>query len=328
MKTLLLIEKTEIILNFKKSFMESFQKLGINSICYEVDKEKSFEIQRKEILQSIHDNHITACLMINDITKDKEFFMTKDILHATPCYVWFVDAALRMKRKDPNLQCYKEIYTFEPQDIAYGMRVYGRKFKYLPLTAGDSIFCSHPDKEPYVYDLSFIGLVAGCPKRLEILDAVAEYCAQHGKKMICYGHFWHNSHTLQRIAGAIRFKIKHPYLYKYIINKRIEPYEAAKIYKCTRINLNIHIPQHTGFNCRTFEILGNSNFELCDIQNTDSIHFEDGKHIVFYRNTQEVLEKIKYYLQHDTEREQIAAQGGKYVREYYSFNKILGKIFQ
>lgn len=127
---------------------------------------------------------------------------------------------------------------------------------------------------------------------------------------------------------SIKFKIKHPYLHKFVVNKRITAQEAANIYKRTRINLNIHIPKHTGFNCRTFEILGNGNFELCDQQNLDYIYFEDGKHIVFYKNKSDLLKKIEYYLTHDKEREKIANQGGIYVNKQYSFDKILGKIIK
>lgn len=112
------------------------------------------------------------------------------------------------------------------------------------------------------------------------------------------------------------------------MNKRICAQDAANIYQHTRINLNIHIPKHSGFNCRTFEILGGHNFELCDIQNLEYIKLEDGEHIVFYKNKQDLLEKIAYYLNNDTKREKIANQGGAYVNEYYSFDKSLQKIFR
>ncbi len=327
MHILLLLSKVQTILNFKKSFLEGFCTLGIQTICYEVDDERSFDIQREEVLQCIHHNHITACLMINDISHHNKFFINENMLKTVNCYVWFVDAAYN-NIKDPNLKLYKGVYTFEPKDIAYGLKTYGLKFTYLPLTAGQSTFCNNNQKKEYIYDISFIGLVSGCAKRLEYLDAVAKYCAQHHKKMACYGHFWHSAHPLQNMLESIKFKIKHPYLHKFVVNKRISPQDAAEIYKCTRINLNIHIPKHTGFNCRTFEILGNGNFELCDKQNLDVIHLEDGKHIVFYKNKSDLLKKIEYYLKNDKEREQIANQGGRYVNEQYSFDKVLEKIIK
>ena len=63
-----MLPKVGTILNFKNSFLEAFCKLNMNVTCYEVDGEKNFDIQRKEAMQCIQDKHITACLMINDIS--------------------------------------------------------------------------------------------------------------------------------------------------------------------------------------------------------------------------------------------------------------------
>ena len=37
--------------------------------------------------------------------------------------------------------------------------------------------------------------------------------------------------------------------------------------------------------------------------------FEDGKHCVFYRSIDEAVDKARYYLKHDAEREKIARAG-------------------
>jgi len=46
--------------------------------------------------------------------------------------------------------------------------------------------------------------------------------------------------------------------------------------------------------------------------------FVDGKHLVLYDNLEDLEDKIKYYLEHDEEREQIARQGMEFVRENHS----------
>lgn len=146
MHILLLLPKVQTVLNFKKSFLEGFCALGIKAICYEVDGERSFDIQREEVFQCIRNNRITDCLMINDISHHNEFFINEDILKAVNCYVWFVDAAY-CNIKDPNLKLYKGVYSFEPKDIEYGLKTYGLKFTYLPLTAGQSTFCNCNQKK-------------------------------------------------------------------------------------------------------------------------------------------------------------------------------------
>ena len=174
----------------------------------------------------------------------------------------------------------------------------------------------------------FATLVSGSEKRLKILNAIAKYCKTNHKKMVCYGHFWHNSHYLQKIIGSIKFYCKYPTLHSYVINQRISPDECADLYKQTKINLNIHIPQHTGFNCRTFEILGNNNFELCDEQDNHFINFIDRKHLVFYHNEKEVVSLFDYYLKHPVEREAIAQQGGIFVNEKYKFSDSVKKVLE
>jgi len=46
--------------------------------------------------------------------------------------------------------------------------------------------------------------------------------------------------------------------------------------------------------------------------------FIDGKHLVLYENMEDLEDKIKYYLDHDGEREQIAKQGMEFVRKNHS----------
>lgn len=134
--------------------------------------------------------------------------------------------------------------------------------------------------------------------------------------IICYNH----------CGGGMIFRYRHPFLYKFVKNHRITPEQCAFLYAETKVNLNIHISNHTGFNCRTFEILGNSNFELCDEQDNQYIKFINKKHLVFYRSIEELLKELDYYLNHETERQQIARSGEKFVNSHYSLKKIIQQI--
>lgn len=267
----------------KQSFIEAFELLDHQVICYCIKDESRFEPVRKHFMHQIAMGNIKACLAINICQEHGEYVVNKAILDSIPCYLWLLDTAKEMPRDYPFFDLYKEIYTIEPSDIEYCNKVFGRTIKYLPLTAGRSLFCNNFDRvKNYIYDVSFVGLVAGSSKRIQLLNAAAKYCDKHHKKMICYGHFWHNSHLVQNIIGRWKFKFKYPKLYKFVINKKITPREASNLYCSTRINLNIHVSRHSGFNCRTFEILGNGNFELCDKQNLDYINLKNQEHLVFF----------------------------------------------
>ncbi len=73
-------------------------------------------------------------------------------------------------------------------------------------------------------------------------------------------------------------------------------------------------------NMRVFEALGCGAFLLTDrIQNGLLDLFEDRKHLVVYDNQKDLEEKAAYYLQHDSEREEIAKNGQKEVLEKHTY---------
>jgi len=83
------------------------------------------------------------------------------------------------------------------------------------------------------------------------------------------------------------------------------------------------------------EVLGCGTFFLTDKpRDFEKEGFIDGKHLVLYENLKDLEDKIKYYLEHDVERERIAKQGMEFVRENHScavrvkqFTEIVKKEF-
>lgn len=87
--------------------------------------------------------------------------------------------------------------------------------------------------------------------------------------------------------------------------------EAAKKFCKSKIVLNIAMKED--LNMRCFEALGTGSFLLTDwVPYIDEV-FEDGKHLVLYRTLDEAVDKAKYYLAHDSEREKIAQAGYEHV---------------
>ena len=56
-------------------------------------------------------------------------------------------------------------------------------------------------------------------------------------------------------------------------------------------------------------------------------NFDEGVHCATYRSVEECLDKIDYYLCHDDERKKIAANGLERVRENFSYEKGLARLF-
>jgi spore maturation protein CgeB len=76
-------------------------------------------------------------------------------------------------------------------------------------------------------------------------------------------------------------------------------------------------------NQRVFEVLGSGAFLLTnriDARAGLEDLFTDGKHLVIYENQEHLLELIRYYLDHDEERESIAAAGHKEALEKHTYD--------
>lgn len=57
-------------------------------------------------------------------------------------------------------------------------------------------------------------------------------------------------------------------------------------------------------------------------------YFRVGIELDRFTTKEEMLEKVKYYLQNDKQREVIAENGKKKVLENYTFERYLSKLFQ
>jgi hypothetical protein len=73
---------------------------------------------------------------------------------------------------------------------------------------------------------------------------------------------------------------------------------------------------------RYTETLACGGFLLADRpEDLGLLGFEDGKHLVIYNDMKDLVEKARYYMKNDTEREKIAKRGMNFVRENHSCKK-------
>lgn len=78
---------------------------------------------------------------------------------------------------------------------------------------------------------------------------------------------------------------------------------------------------------RYTEVLACGGFLLADEpEDLAFVGFEDGKHLVIYKDLEDFKDKVLYYLKHDEERERIAKQGMKFVRKNHSCKKRLQEM--
>lgn len=84
-------------------------------------------------------------------------------------------------------------------------------------------------------------------------------------------------------------------------------HEAAEKFNQSKIVFNVS--SRGELNMRHFEALGSGSFLLTDkIAESENV-FKDGVHFVGYQDKDDMIDKARYYLEHDEEREKIARAG-------------------
>ena len=137
------------------------------------------------------------------------------------------------------------------------------------------------------YDIGFVGFVT-FPKRVDMLDTLFK----------AFPNFWFGQKLFE---------------------------EAAAIYRQSRIVFNTACVDDV--NMRVFEVLATKSFLLTEWVPTLDELFIDGVHLVTYKTMDEAIEKAKYYLEHEDEREKIAEAGYKLTMELHTYKQRILKAF-
>lgn len=113
------------------------------------------------------------------------------------------------------------------------------------------------------------------------------------------------------------------------VNKgRVDYYEEMpRVFAGSKINLNITLRSiRTGIPLRGMDIMGAGGFLLTNYQEDIFRHFEAGKHFDYYTSVDEAIDKAGYYLEHEDERKQIAANAFEEIKENHTYEKRLAQV--
>jgi spore maturation protein CgeB len=168
---------------------------------------------------------------------------------------------------------------------------------------------------PLKYDVTFIGQPHG--NRRLIIDEVRGA----GVDVKCWGYGWETG--------------------------RISQEEMIKIFNESRINLNLSNASVTGgrkdrlkrllmpwrkktdqIKGRNFEIPGCGGFQLSGKADNLEDYFIPDKEIALFGSTSELIDKIKYYLSHEKERQDVANAGYRRTLKEHTYEKRFNDIFR
>jgi len=175
------------------------------------------------------------------------------------------------------------------------------------------------------HDVSFIGTAFG--HRHEVTIPNLLNC---NINMRVWGDFWRNEERPGYISDK---RIGH------IAGTKVSILHMVNLFNQTKINLCFSIGFHTdnfrGYAPRTmklrhFEITASGGFMLTDWNNDYELEefFKPGVECEVYNTEEELVDKIKYYLKHEDEREKIAQAGYERCTKEHTWENRFNDIFK
>lgn len=186
--------------------------------------------------------------------------------------------------------------------VTYDMKSHNA-YKNLGIDALLSLIFSNPKYfYPYScskkYDVSFIG--AAYPYRREFFQKMADM----GVSVNLFGRDWGDYLPVN---------------------------DVVRIYNESKINMNLcgsWTPDIKQIKGRIVEIAMSGGFVLTDYAPYLENYFEIGKEVVCFSDAEDAKQKVKYYLSHDDEREQIAKASYERVLRCYTCDTVFRNVFE
>ncbi|XOB40747.1 MAG: glycosyltransferase [Candidatus Nealsonbacteria bacterium] len=197
-------------------------------------------------------------------------------------------------------------------------------------------FLYKPLNLPKIYDVTFVSQPHGNRKK------VVEKIKEAGIDIKCWGQGWPEGRisqeemikifsqskinlNLTKSSGVMNWKT----LAKIFLRRRhdasIRPCNPREWIDNFKSILGRRREQIKG---RNFEIPGCRGFLLTSGADNLAEYYRDGKEIVIYKDTKDLIDKIRYYLIHDEEREAIAKVGYEKTLRDHTYEKRFNEIFK
>ncbi|WP_053075126.1 CgeB family protein [Ornithinibacillus californiensis] len=225
---------------------------------------------------------------------------------------------------------FDHIFTVELSCVDFYKNLGHTSVTYLPLGCRKEIFRPLPVPKEDEIDICFVG--SAFQNRVDLIDGIADYLLD--KNVMIVGQWWERLNNYNKLKSKIH-------------NEWQTPESTAYYYNRAKIVLNIHrlaVYEHPeasqsnslsipalSMNNRTFEINGCKTLQISDFRADINNHYENGKEIVTFSTSEELINNIEYYLQNEEERYRIARSGFIKTLTHHTYQhrvkKLLNTIF-
>ncbi|MCZ8519165.1 MULTISPECIES: CgeB family protein [Paenibacillus] len=245
-----------------------------------------------------------------------------------PTAVWFFDSPYRIDLDIQIAPHFEYVFTVDSSCPPVLQRHGCARSYYMPLAAGRNLFYPQAVSERYRSDILFIGTAYSV--RLEIVDEMAPYLA--GKKTAISGWGWDRLKQYGLLASSIRQDTLR-------IPSWLSPGETNAYYNGAAVCLNFHrSTEHEPLNAarvpplsinnRIFEMSACGAFVMTDWRSDLPRSYVPGKEIETFSSTDELKEKLDYYLEHEEHRRRIALAGMQRTLRFHTYEVRLSELLQ
>lgn len=301
----------------------------------EVIKELGREEANKRLLDMVFREKPDICffcLSKDEVKQETIKKITKESASVT--LNWFTDDHWRFYNFSRHwAPCFDWVITTDPKAVV----------KYRNIGYNNVIMsqwaCNHflykPLRLPKIHDVTFVGQPHGNRKR------IIEEVRGTGINIECWGWGWPNGQisfdrmlevfsqskiniclTNSSTSGILKSIVSIFLVRNY--NKKIRLASPASWFDNVRFILAKRRSQFKGRNC---EVPGCGSFLLT--QDADGLKecYVDGKEVVIFKDAKDLVVKIKYYLEHEEDRELIAKAGYERTMRDHTYEKRFNEIF-
>lgn len=256
-------------------------------------------------LQSYDERYV----IYNAYTNESFFVDLKDRFPELLLITVFSDDEWRHSNYDRYLALYSDVFTIAVKDNLDSYRSYGLSPFYMQWACNPEMFYPLP-KQSKDIDVSFIGGAYG--QRVTYI----KFLIANGIKVKVFGRDWDRYADIRPFWGGY---LSHKEMLEVIAKSKINLnflWTSAKKEQCTIKGRTMELSA-----CRAFQ-LSNTTDEFLNYG------FVDGKNIAIFEDEQEVLQKIRYYLENDNKRDVIARKAYEHVLKHHTWKQRFHSIFE
>lgn len=277
---------TRVRLSPSKNSLKLFESLN----------KQSLKLIHRQLLKTAKQVNPDLILLLKGVSLPYDALAELKAITGATFATWWLDDPMRYEAFVPVLPLLDYFFSF---DRAYIPRVEEHGVKtavYLPCACAVDFFHSHPltSREQALYgnQISFVGTYY--PQREEALSVLESF------DLGIWGVGWQ-----RRLSKTAKMHSAY--------RGRAMPQKAGKIYQASDICINIHHEQTIdgGLNFRTFELTACNAFQIVDYVPGIEELFDVDKEIICFHDYDELRWLVRYYLDHEVERRQIAERGHK-----------------